>query len=539
MSGKRVIWLILLTLLSALLILSRLGTYALWDDEAGTALHGEAVFKTGDTGAIIGDNLLAFRGGVALQGLKDRTVSPLQYYVTAPFVGMFSKSSFAARLPFALCGVFLMGFLYWWILISVKKDWYAAVLVVGFLSNVSLILYLRQCRYYSLAILFTGLIFYIYCKWGKNKERPYLLSSLSAMLMASNYLVFVAVWFAIGVDYVVWRRRETMLSLRSLIIFSGTQILAAIILLSIWNPLRSPWGSYIHERALSWSEKLVLFTWNLRELSVIEVLPIVVLIAALYVITRMRDVLITRGILGILSFTFITTLFSPQTGIHSTGVADIRYMAPVIPLGIFITCRTIFILFNKKIIMMCLACSIAFFSNALCGVFILQGELRSTFIQYVEELIQPPSDPYSPTADWIRAHVPKGASIWVLPDYMTYPLMFHAPDSIYAWQLNPEQKKDPQFKDLPDIHFKGVVLPDYIIIFGPMIVQIREMLQQWKQQGADYQEIYRINTFWKDLYRPELFWRTFKPIAGFDPDTQAIYIYKHVSPAGDLQKSHP
>ena len=93
----------------------------------------------------------------------------------------------------------------------------------------------------------------------------------------------------------------------------------------------------------------------------------------------------------------------------------------------------------------------------------------------------------------------------------------------------PSRKKTPQFKDLPDIHFKGVVLPDYIIIFGPMVAQIRAMLQQWRGQGADYEEIYRINTFWKDLYRPELFWRTFKPITGSDPETQAIYIFKKTS----------
>jgi len=108
-----------------------------------------------------------------------------------------------------------------------------------------------------------------------------------------------------------------------------------------------------------------------------------------------------------------------------------------------------------------------------------------------------------------------------------------------AWQLNPEQKKDPQFKDLPDIHFKGVVLPDYIIVFGPMVVQIRGMLQQWNHEGINYEEVYTINTFWKDLYRPELFWRTFKPIIEFDPDTQAIYIFKRTSSALDAQHLHP
>jgi hypothetical protein len=109
---------------------------------------------------------------------------------------------------------------------------------------------------------------------------------------------------------------------------------------------------------------------------------------------------------------------------------------------------------------------------------------------------------------------------------MTYPLMYHAPDAVYAWQLRPDQKKQDQFKDLPDIHFQGIVSPDYIVVFGPSVIQIRSLLQRWKTMGVKYDEIYRINTFWKDLYRPELFWRTFKPITGFDIETQGIYIFK-------------
>jgi hypothetical protein len=109
---------------------------------------------------------------------------------------------------------------------------------------------------------------------------------------------------------------------------------------------------------------------------------------------------------------------------------------------------------------------------------------------------------------------------------MTYPLMFHAPQAVYAWQLRPEQKDEEQFKNLPDIHFQGLVPPDYIVAFGPSVVQIRQLVSQWSLQGMNYQEVTRLLIFWKDLYRPELFWRTFKPIENFDPNTEAIYIFK-------------
>jgi hypothetical protein len=151
---------------------------------------------------------------------------------------------------------------------------------------------------------------------------------------------------------------------------------------------------------------------------------------------------------------------------------------------------------------------------------------RITQISFLHELFSSSPDPYRPTSRWIRDYVSPGSSIWVLPDYMTYPLMFHAPQAVYAWQLRPEQKDEEQFKNLPDIHFQGLVPPDYIVVFGPSVVQIRKLMGQWSMQGMDYQEVTRLLTFWKDLYRPELFWRTFKPIENFDPNTEAIYIFK-------------
>jgi hypothetical protein len=104
--------------------------------------------------------------------------------------------------------------------------------------------------------------------------------------------------------------------------------------------------------------------------------------------------------------------------------------------------------------------------------------------------------------------------------------MFHSPNVTYAWQLRKEQKKEEQFKNLPDINFQGLVSPDFIVAFGPSVQQVRQLIAQWSMQGLRFEETARLMTFWKDLYRPELFWRTFKPIENFDPNTEAIYIFK-------------
>src|SRR3984885_4305709 len=91
---------------SAILLFARLGHYALWDDEAITAMTARGVWRTGDTSAWVDDhNLLAYRNGLLIKHFADRYTPPLQFYLLAPFMGLLGESSFVCRLPFAICGV--------------------------------------------------------------------------------------------------------------------------------------------------------------------------------------------------------------------------------------------------------------------------------------------------------------------------------------------------------------------------------------------------------------------------------------------------
>ena len=518
------------------MLLWGLGRYGLWDDESMTSLAALGVIESGDTSAIHGTNITAYREGLLLKNLHDRSTPPLSAYVAGLSMKVLGPSAFAARLPFAMMGVALMGF----VVIAVMRSGLglvdSAIWYLAFLGNTSLFLFFRQCRYYAPSILLTVLIVCLYLKWTVSKRRLVEIGLLISLLFSANYMACVALLVCLGVDCLIWKRREVVLGVVDILMLALVIAILCLAVASVWNPLATKFGSYTQANGIF--DRITLVFWNFRDMNDAGFLIAGLVLAAAVIALVCRDVWLLRGLLAMIVYTGVVSIVSPQL-VKGASLADIRYLVPLIPLCIAVGVRAYLQLFGNKPILILVLATPVFWTNLASGTFLSKGGVRSVPMDYFGELLSPPPEPYSPTADWIRAHVPKGASIWVLPDYMTYPLMFHAPDSIYAWQLNPEQKKDPQFKDLPDIHFKGVVLPDYIIIFGPMIVQIREMLQQWKQQGADYQEIYRINTFWKDLYRPELFWRTFKPIAGFDPDTQAIYIYKHVSPAGDLQKSHP
>ena len=516
-------------LFGGLLLFSRLGTYALWDDEAGTALHGIAVSQTGDTGALVGSNLVAFRNGVALKNLKDRTVSPLQYYVCALFMRFGPATSLLARVPFSLIGFAALTL----IAFQINRrglEWKAKMIYfLCILLSVPLFLYFRQCRYYSLVLFFALLALFLYRQEKRSRMDLVLFNFALFGLIASNYLAGFALLWAFVLDYVIWERKESPFGLRDIYYSALFQFVCCFLLLSVWNPWGTGWGSYIADRGLSLMQRIQLFAWTFRDCFRSEFLEFLPCLLAPYVVIKRRDSLLLRALVAVLVIILITSMVSPQIAIDQTGVADIRYVISVIPFGIFIVARVILFFAQGRWLWLIGGVLFLQFFNLLNPFRVDRGQGASTLIGFVRELASPSGDPYRTAAEWISFHVPAQASVWVLPDYACYPLMFHAPQAVYAWQLRPEQKNEEQFKNLPDIHFQGLVAPDYIVAFGPSVVQIRELMGQWFMQGMHYQEVTRLMTFWKDLYRPELFWRTFKPIENFDSNTEGIYIFKKQS----------
>lgn len=423
---------------AAVLLFVRLGHYALWDDEATTALSAIGVWRTGDTVALVDHNIVAYRGGAELRNFHFRYIPPLPSYLAAPFVGLMGNSSLAARLPFAIAGLICVTLMVWWLWKDRASLLTWTLLGLAILGNVSLFLYFRQARYYGVAILASAVMAYLYLQWD-GRRRPLLFFALiSLCLWTSNYLNYVAFYSCLAVDYLLWGRKRQRLQQ----------------------------GDWI-------------------------------------------------------------TLFLPQP-VGQTVEADVRYLAPLIPLGIFLGMAVVRTICRGKWWIVLSLAVVAFGTNALQLYPFYTGEFRSTISLYARELLDPPNDPYKEAAKWINTHVEPQQTIWVLPDYMTYPLMYHAPKAIYAWQLS--NPPEPQFQGLDPIHFQGVVPPDYVIAFGPVVRDVREFLRSLEQTGIEYRQIETLDILWLDRYRPELVWRTFAPITNFDRDLEAIYIFQRVRP---------
>ena len=522
---------VIFVLLSGVFLFAKLGHYALWDDESFTGLAAEGVLSTGDTSAVLGHNIVALRDGVTLRNLKERSTPPLPAYLDAPFIALLGATSLAARLPFALCGLACILFIGWWLWSDRVdlKTW--ALTTSGILGNVSLFLYLRQSRYYAPAILFSVLLVYFYTHWTGSRRQIAAFVITSIGLLISQYMMFFAFYGCLVIDFIIWGKSKVKLTLTQFLALAVPQIAAAAITLSIWNPLAVAWGERLKQYSNGLPEKTQIFLWSLRDLNACEFWVGGLMLIAPVIWFYRRDIWLLRSMIASLIFIVITTALSPQL-VQTTTVADVRYLVPLIPLAIFMAVRII-IIASSRISWLAIPLGIlAFGTDLLHGAFFSQNKeqlklqkpfLHSTVACYISELANSLGDPYATTAHWINENVKEGESIWVLPDYMAYPLMFHAPKAIYAWQLA-ANNHDPQYAGLPAIQFQGRIPPDYIIAFGPVVQQIRPLLAGW--QGVHYEQSATLDFYWKDLYRPELFWRTFKPISNYNKSLEGIYVFK-------------
>lgn len=509
-------------LLSSVLLFSRLGHYALWDDEAMDALSARGVLQTGDTTAIIGNNIVAYRNGLLLHNLRHEGMPPFTAYVTAASMKVLGENAFAARFPMAIFGLACVIMMLLWIWIKRPSFTTALLFVIALLCNVSFFLYSRQCHYYAAAMFFYVMITFGYLHWHGKKSMLMVIGFSSALLMAANPSFFVAIYVCLFVDYLIWQRKAWPVKAFDMAILLFPQFIMGIILLFWWNPLHTPLGSYLVQNSLD--QRITLFLWNWRDLNQCEMIAGLILIAAPFVAFIFKDIWLKRALLALFVYVSVITILSTQI-MSNAVVADIRYLSAILPLCIAIEALTLRKLADKVGWIIIPVAIVAFGTNLLNGGPFVHAKLHSTVAKFAGELIHPPSDPFSVASIWINENTRFNESILVFPSYMTYPLMFHAPMAIYAWQL----KWPPvsQFKGLPLIHFQGQIPPDYVIIFGPMLKQTEPVLKKWDR--ARYAKVAVIDHYWKDLHRPELFWHSFTSVQNYHRDTEAIYIFKRES----------
>lgn len=520
-------------LISAILLFAGLGHYALWDDEAVTALAADGVWRTGDTSVILDHNIVAYRSGLLLKGTKERSTPPLGAYFAAPFLGIFGHSALVARLPFAFVGLLSVGMMLWW-LKTVDAKWVTFLLLgLAIIGNVSFQLYSRQCRYYSPAIFSSIVIAYLYLNWNGKRWQLALMAAAGLVLWSSNYLNYLALHFCLLGDYLIIGRKRKWLTWKDWLWVLVPQIAIGLPIGWVWYPLSTANEDYAFKNGPI--QILQLIYLSLRDINVCEYgIGSFVLLAPFiclwqFLAKRPVEAWLVRGPTILLCYVIVICLVSPQRLERDQPLpdADVRYIAAAIPLCIAIS---VIVVLQTAKVSPWLAIGlglVGFGSNLLNGAPLNGAPLRSTIVLRIGELINAPPDPYTAAAEWINRNVGLQQSVWIVPTYMTYPLMFHAPKPTYAWQFF--DQLPPALARWPRIHINGQDRPDYIICFGGPDAKVQDLLSKLTNAPAatrPYDVVAYLDVYGRDKFRPELFWRSFEALRPQMDQGTGIYIFK-------------
>jgi hypothetical protein len=524
---------IIVLLMCSTLLLFRLGHYALWDDEASTGIFAHNVWKFGDTYAWDGTNIDAYGNGLELTGIKNRVFPPAQFFFAAPFLGLLGRTAFAARLPFALAGIGGFTLWWWWLRRHRASIQFCLLTAIAVLGNVSLFLYSRQARYYALAWALSLAFVYLYVHRDESQTKRIIFSLCGIALLATNYFAYGAMMICLCIDYLIFEIRQRRDTRFQVFMFLLVQSAGFCVIVGIWYPFgRQLFPSYV---AASWiTDKLTLFWWNLRDLNAGEFMwtPMLVVALLVWTVGGFRDVWLIRSILAVIIYAAVISILAPlPVEVMEISYAT-RYMVPIIPLGVFISVRVLMALpFSFMPTTVILATFLfltsipyALFQEAVHAPTAIP--IRSTLISWIGELIRPQDQAYRVASAWLNANAKPLETVYVLPEFAMYPLMFHAPQQVYAWQFSPEKRDE--YPALPAANFKGAIKPDIVVVFGSYGNYDADAVNQiMAAGGSQYKLIASLDVFGRDQTRPELFWHSFVTIPMINPNN-GINVFRRV-----------
>ena len=515
-------------IVAAFLLFWNLGHYSLWEDEALTALSARGIVRTGDTHAMVDGNLVAFQNGLYLHNLRERAASPLPAYATALSFLCFGENEWAARFPFALAGLLSAAVLLLWAARGgggISRLLLVSILMLG---NASFFLYFRQCRHYGFAMLFTLLVFYLYCHWdGKDRKRAVFLSLSLLGLMCSHYITWAGAAVALALDYALWRRKEAPLNMGGWLVVVIPQAAGILLLWLCWNPMSTGLGSLSKNGVFG---VLKLFFLYVRDMNRAEFYSAFLMLVTLGLGWHARKKGLGRAALAVLVMLAVAAFLSLQNA-KAAGNAELGHVTALIALCLLIQARGIILLCgDRTVACVCVAFLVAFSNFGNGGMFFPEG-VRSTGYLHARELVNPPgTDSFRPVAEWINKNIPLGALVYVEPNASIYPLMFQANRVFYCWQL--EDRSREQFKELPPVFFKGESVPDFFVVAGPYVQRAGEIVRKYFAPGVVYNEVARLDAPLYGMHRPEVFTRTFMPAQAIPEALKArVFMRNNFDPA--------
>ena len=120
--------------------------------------------------------------------------------------------AFWPRFPFALCGLLSIALLLFWMWRDGASSLFWALMSIGLVTNVSMFLYFRQCRYFGLATLLSLAAVYCYLHWDGRRWMLVGLCVFAGLLMLTHYLPYAGLMLGLAADYALFGRRQRRLT---------------------------------------------------------------------------------------------------------------------------------------------------------------------------------------------------------------------------------------------------------------------------------------------------------------------------------------
>jgi 4-amino-4-deoxy-L-arabinose transferase-like glycosyltransferase len=434
---KRKYIVFVLFVIVAYLGLHRLDNTYFWDDEAHVGIVARNFLSTGRLTGWDGRNLYAFLDGGALdQNLRTRN-APMDIWVCALAYKLWGISTWSGRILFVIIGFITLGIF----ILIIKNDfgddawlWFYTLCVFG-LSPVFL-LYIRQCRYYVLSMLFSLLGYYAYRRCLSTKQiYYYIILSVSCILsFYSNPMACAAFTIALGLVHLLFHRSDFSSRDWRIMCYAILLFLLATVPYAIYYQVWDRPDNYLEIPEFWLTRHLVLIWWNLRDSNLNTYMPWPIFIGLIYLVFRYRKnepVLKTAlewGMLAVLNIVFIA-MISPQPTKKFSNLAQIRYIIASIPfllglVGIFLwyVNRRSRIL-GITLLAVCLLCNVLTLTP-------FTPQFRWLLPAYVYEIHHDYPTCCSAAVHYLETHAHQDDLVMFIEDARSYPVMFYLGDKL-------------------------------------------------------------------------------------------------------------
>ncbi len=420
-----------ITILAAFLIFTNLGSVYLWEDEAETALVAKTIWTNGIPKITDGVNYFYQEQGKRVGYGDIWAWTPwLQFYMASVSLKFFGWNAWAARLPFALFG-FLGIPLFFQIAKRVFGRQTARLATPLLVCSVPLLLYIRQCRYYSLVIFTT--LWAIHALLGMEERRTRSSLSLFAalfFLFHANYIAWFGVWLSIFV-FLFFPSIEKTTRKRLLWV-----LLLAGLVSAPWFFLFRP----LHEKTRGLDmglvlESLLFSAEGLNRHVVPFLLFALIPVASHFLPNKIPDDVLSHRQKHWVAFFLI--LIATTIGFAVLGPARVfRYLVGIIPIAVLLFSVALIPLWKRNKLIGSIIIALVIFTNFFNIIFSrtifasvpkiekrFKEKLGSPFLSYLEELHHPPQGPIRSIVSYLREHSsPKDL---VVVTYGDLPIMFY------------------------------------------------------------------------------------------------------------------